>query len=78
MLKNNIFEHNGRTFMQKRGTAIGTKLAPPYAILFMDALEEDFLRNSQLKPFVWWRYIDDIFFDLATWGGFVERVSKLP
>ena len=61
VLKNNIFEHNGRTFKQKRGTAIGTKLAPPYAILFMDSLETGFLESSQLKPLVWWRYIDDIF-----------------
>ena len=61
VLKNNIFEHNGRIFKQKRGTAIGTKLAPPYAILFMDSLETGFLESSQLKPLVWWRYIDDIF-----------------
>ena len=36
VLKNNIFEHNGEFFKQKQGTAIGTKMAPPYAILFMD------------------------------------------
>ena len=61
VLKNNIFEHNSRYFKQKQGTAIGTKLAPPYAILFMAALEEKILEASPLKPFVWWRYIDDIF-----------------
>ena len=42
-------------------TAIGTKMAPPYAILFMPELEETFLASSPLKPFVWWRYIDNIF-----------------
>ena len=61
VLKNNIFEHNSKTFKQKQGTAIGTKMAPPYAILFMSDLEDEFLKNSPLKPFVWWRYIDDIF-----------------
>ena len=61
VLKNNIFEHNSKTFKQKQGTAIGTKMAPPYAILFMADLEEQFLDNSPFKPFVWWRYIDDIF-----------------
>ena len=61
VLKNNVFEHNRRYFKQKRGTAIGTKMAPPYAILFMDSLEQRFLRSSPLKPLVWWRYIDDIF-----------------
>ena len=58
VLKNNIFEHN---FKQIQGTAIGTKMAPAYAILFMSELEETFLASSPLKPFVWWRYIDDIF-----------------
>ena len=31
----NIFEFDEKTFKQKRGTAIGTKFAPPYAILFI-------------------------------------------
>ena len=40
VLKNNIFQFNGKTLRQLRGTAIGTKFAPPYAILFMADLEE--------------------------------------
>ena len=60
-LKNNIFEHDKSVFKQLRGTAIGIKMAPPYAIIFMDSLEEDILSNSLLKPLVWWCYIDDIF-----------------
>ena len=39
VLKNNIFEHNLSFFKQLRGTAIGTKMAPPYAIIFMGDLE---------------------------------------
>ena len=35
VLKNNIFEFDEKTFKQKRGTATGTKFAPPYAILFI-------------------------------------------
>ena len=62
VLKNNVFEHNSRFFKQKRGTAIGTKMAPSYAIIFMAALEEGFLNSVQDKPLVWLRYIDDIFF----------------
>ena len=41
VLKNNIFEHDKSVFKQIRGIAIGTKMAPPYAIIFMDSLEED-------------------------------------
>ena len=61
VLKNNVFEHNKRVFRQKQGTAIGTKMAPSYAILFMSDFEEAFLKSSPYKPYVWWRYIDDIF-----------------
>ena len=61
VLKNNIFEHDKSAFKQLRGTVIGTKMAPPYAIIFMDSLEKDILSNILLKPLVWWRYIDDIF-----------------
>ena len=61
VLKNNIFEHDNSVFKQLRGTALGTKMAPPYPIIFMDSLGEDILSNSLLNPLVWWRYIDDIF-----------------
>ena len=61
VLKNNIFEHDKSVFKQLRGTAIGTKMALPYAITFMDSIEEDILSKSLLKPLFWWRYIDDIF-----------------
>ena len=62
VLKNNIFEFDEKTFKQKRGTAIGTKFAPPYAILFMANLEEKMLEGFEKKPMIWWRYIDDISF----------------
>ena len=66
VLKNNIFEFSDKTYKQIRGTAIGTKFAPPYAVLFMAALEEKILSKVKKKPSVWWRYIDDIFY-LGTW-----------
>ena len=62
VLKNNIFQFDEKTFKQVRGTAIGTKFAPPYAILFMADLDEKILSASEKKPMIWWRYIDDIFF----------------
>ena len=33
--------------------AIGTKFAPPYAILFIAALEEKILDKVKKKPSVW-------------------------
>ena len=71
VLKNNYFEHNGKTYKQKRGTAIGTKFAPPYAILTLDKFERKALEEAVLKPLFWWRYIDDIIF------GWVHGEEKL-
>ena len=51
-----------KIFETKTGTAIGTKFAPPYSILFMAELEEKILEIVDNKPYLWWRYIDDIFF----------------
>ena len=62
VLKNNIFEFDEETFKQNPGTAIGTKFASPYSILFMADFEEKILESFEKKPMIWWRYIDDIFF----------------
>ena len=53
VLKNNIFKFGKKTLKQKRGTAIGTKFAPPYSILFMAELEEEILRKAEFKPYLW-------------------------
>ena len=39
VLQNNIFEFDERYFLQIQGTAMGTKMAPAYANLFMGRLE---------------------------------------
>ena len=36
VLKSNNFEFNGQHYVQKLGTAIGTRMAPSYANIFMD------------------------------------------
>ena len=73
VLKNNIFEHNETFYKQLRGTAIGTKMAPPYAIIFLGFLEENILSDRELKPLAWWRYIDDIF---MLWQHGEEELKK--
>ena len=62
VLKSNFFEFHQEVKRQKSGTAIGTKFAPPYACIFMDEVETEFLKSQELQPFLWLRYIDDIFF----------------
>ena len=56
VLQNNYFEVNERYLKQT-----GTRFAPPYAIIYMAALEEHFLETLIKKPWLWSRYIDDTF-----------------
>ena len=37
--------------------------------MFMTELEEEILSEMELRPYwgLWWRYMDEIFFDLGTW-----------
>ena len=62
VLENYYFEFNGDTKQEISGTAIGTKFAPPYACIFMDQVESEFLKTQTHQPLVWFRYTDDIFF----------------
>ena len=61
VLKNNYFEFNGEIYLQKQGTAMGTQMAPNYAIIFMHKIESELLEKSPLKPKFFKRFIDDIF-----------------
>ena len=66
VLTQNYFQFNDSMYHQVQGTAMGTKMAPSYANLFMAELEERLLRNSTTDPILWKRYIDDI---LCIWPG---------
>ena len=56
VLKLNTFEFDNKYYLQKFGTAMGSKLAP-----FMGKLEKTILTSSPLKPVYYRRFIDDIF-----------------
>ena len=80
VLKNKIFTFRKKTLKQKRGTAISTKFAPPYSILFMAELEEEIIKESEYKPYLWWRYIGDIFFiwehGESKLKPFIDKINK--
>ena len=57
----NNFSFNNEHYLQVHGTAMGTRMAPSYANLFMGKFEQHAIENAPLKPFVWWRFIDDVF-----------------
>ena len=61
VLKENYFELGDQAYQQMLGTAIGTIFAPTYANLFMAGLEKEIFETSEFKPFLWLRYLDDIF-----------------
>ena len=49
VLKNNLFEFDSKFYKQISGTAIGTKFAPPYACIFIDHIEPEFLKTQDKK-----------------------------
>ena len=81
-LKNYIFKFGKNKLKQERGTAIGTKFAPPYSILFSTELEERILRKPEFKPYLWWRYIDECIFFVWEYGeaklkSFIDNINKM-
>ena len=80
VLTKNFFQFADCMYHQVQGTAMGTKMAPSYANLFMAELEEKLLKYSPIDPILWKRYIDDI---LCIWpgsqqslGAFIEHLNK--
>ena len=63
ILKGNYFTFQNQLYLQIHGTAMGTKMAPSYANIFMGSLEDSILSFApqHLTPLLWKRYIDDIF-----------------
>ena len=45
---------------QRHGTAMGTRMAPAFANLFMKDFERKVLQNYPDKPHLWLRYIDTV------------------
>ena len=82
VLEQNYFQFADKMYHQVQGTAMGTKMAPSYANLFMAELEEILLANYPIKPILWKRYIDDI---LCIWPGppseldrFMKYLKPIP
>ena len=76
MLKRNNFCFNNEHYIQRKGTAMGTCMAPSYVNIhvFMDDLERRILASLDRVPTMWWRYIDDVF-AMATWQRTLDHFS---
>ncbi len=61
VLTKNNFKFGHKHFLQTSGTALGTRLAPKYANLFMDDFEQQHVYTYKIPLLLWERFIDDIF-----------------
>ena len=52
---------------------MGAKMDPAFANLFIGDFERQAINNSPEKPYLWWRYIDDIF---LIWTLGEEKLDK--
>jgi hypothetical protein len=53
-----------RKYLQIKGVPMGARFAPPFAIIFMHHIESTALNllPVEMKPYIYLRYIDDIFY----------------
>jgi len=72
ILQENSFKLNEKHFVQTHGITRGTKMAVAFPVIFMTDLEKRLLTVSPMKPFVWKRFIDEIF---SLWNVPMEEVS---
>ena len=70
ILKSNCFKFLEKHYHQITGTAMGTPMAPGWANAFMGQVERGLLRQYEeetgLRPAIWFRFLDDIFFFVPT------------
>ena len=74
-LENNYVRLGQKYFKQTKGVAMGSRIAPPLAIVFMDAIESMILtsQNSKYQPIAYMRYIDDV---LGIWTHGSESLDE--
>ena len=53
-------------------------LAPLYSILFISELEEEIIKESEYKPYLPWKYVDDIIFLCENeLKFFIDKINKV-
>ena len=67
------FDEPNKFYIQTKGTAMGTKMAPQYANIFMSHLEEKLFSTTDKLPLFYVRFIDDCF---GIWTHGVEELHK--
>ncbi|EYC20386.1 hypothetical protein Y032_0022g598 [Ancylostoma ceylanicum] len=70
----NIFRFNNEYYAQKRGLAMGLRIAPLLAIVYLDHIEKSSLTNGII---LYKRYIDDIFVIGSSYTELEETLANL-
>uniref|UniRef100_A0A7I4XVS1 Reverse transcriptase domain-containing protein n=1 Tax=Haemonchus contortus TaxID=6289 RepID=A0A7I4XVS1_HAECO len=73
-LECNIFCFDNKFYKQKRGLAMGNRIAPVLAVIFLDHIEKSSLTSGIL---FYKRYIDDVFVIGTTEEDLVETLKRL-
>ena len=78
ILYKNVFRFNDNFYIQKQGTAMGTKMASTYANIFMGALESRILSETNPSPIHWKRYIFLVWTDTKeSLEQFIKSINNL-
>ena len=72
ILQENSFQLNGKDYLQTHGAAMGTKMGVAFANIFMVKTEKEILRQSDTKPIVWKRFIDDV---ISMWNTSRDKIE---
>ena len=73
VLTKNNFQFNNQHYLQIKGCAMGTRVAPSFANTHMGKFEDDHVYTYHLQPFIYLRYLDDIF---LIWQHGLEELNK--
>ena len=77
VLRSNEFSFEGERYVQKEGTAIGSKMGKNYACTYMgvweDEVQEKAERELGKRPKVWYRFVDDVW---GIWQGSKEEFER--
>ena len=64
---------DGQLYLQKDGIAMGSPLGPLFANFYMSEVEAKTLRDKNIAPHIYCRYVDDVFVDVRN----VEHLEAL-
>ena len=73
ILAENSFKFNDKHYLQTVGIEMGTKMAVAFSVIFMAHIEKQLLNASPYKPFLWRRFIDNIF---SVWTTSETEINK--